>query len=196
MRLQYNAPVTLTFALIATAVVAVNSFTGNALQYWFSFSPSAWSDWTLYPRLITYIAGHADWNHLLGNFSLILVVGPLLEEKFGSQDMLIMMGITAVISSLSSIVLFGEGGLGASGIVFMYVLLASFANIKQKRIPLTFVLVFALWIGKEIMQGLQSDNVSQFGHIIGGVCGSLFGFLHRSQVGNTGSDTSSTGALL
>ncbi len=189
MRLQYNAPVILTLSLISTAVVASNSFTGNALQYWFSFSPGSWSDWAMYPRLISYIAGHADWNHLLGNFSLILLVGPLLEEKFGSQDMLIMMGITGVVSSLSSILLFNEGGLGASGIVFMCVLLASFTNIKEKRIPLTFILVFALWIGKEIMSGMRADNVSQFGHIIGGICGSLFGFLHRSNKVSTPSSS-------
>jgi hypothetical protein len=43
----------------------------------------------------------------------------------------------------------------------------------------TFILVALLFIGKEIIQSLNTDQISQFAHIIGGVCGSFFGFINR-----------------
>jgi membrane associated rhomboid family serine protease len=41
--------------------------------------------------------------------------------------------------------------------------------------------VVVLFLGKEIMNMFQNDSVSQSAHIIGGVCGSIFGFTHQKQ---------------
>ena len=69
--------------------------------------------------------------------------------------------------------------MGASGIVFMFILLVSFTNSKSGEVPITFILIAILFIGKEVMQSLQNDQISQFAHIIGGVLGSFFGFASR-----------------
>ena len=71
--------------------------------------------------------------------------------------------------------------MGASGIVFMFILLVSFTNSKSGEIPITFILIAILFIGKEIIQSLPNDQVSQFAHIIGGLCGSVFGFINRPK---------------
>ena len=126
--------------------------------------------------MFTHIIGHADWNHLLGNFSLILLIGPLLEEKYGSKSMAFMITTTAVVTALLHTFFFTGGLLGASGIVFMLILLGSFANIKQGHIPLTFILIVILYLGKEFIYSFSYDNISQFAHIIGGIVGSGFGF--------------------
>ena len=39
-----------------------------------------------------------------------------------------------------------------------------------------WILIAILFLGKEVWQSLQADNISQFAHIAGGICGSLFGF--------------------
>jgi membrane associated rhomboid family serine protease len=67
--------------------------------------------------------------------------------------------------------------MGASGVVFMMILLSSFTNFSHGEIPLTFILVLILYLGVQLYNSFGSDNISQFAHIIGGLCGSFFGFL-------------------
>lgn len=177
MKLEYNAPVILTFTLFATTVMIIDTifdgFTGSLFAFRGTFDFEAPLD---YFRLFSYTAGHANWPHLLGNFSIILLIGPILEEKYGSGDLLFMMTVTALVSSILSVLLFDNGGLGASGIVFMFIILSSFVNYKEGTIPMTFVLVALLYLGEEVVRAFDSDNISQFGHILGGIVGGLFGF--------------------
>jgi uncharacterized membrane protein YdcZ (DUF606 family) len=59
----------------------------------------------------------------------------------------------------------------------MLILLSSFVNFKKGKIPLTFILVVAIYLGGEVMRGiLVKDNISQLTHLVGGICGSVFGF--------------------
>lgn len=181
MKIHYNAPVILTFALISTAVTIVGSVTGNNFtQLFFSVSPDmSFLNPITYFRLFSHIAGHANWDHLVGNFSLILLIGPLLEEKYSSPLMFVMIMTTALVTGLLNIFLFNTGLYGASGIVFMLILLSSFANLRSGHIPLTFIIVVCLFLGKEVVSAFQNDNISQFAHIIGGICGSFFGYAKR-----------------
>lgn len=179
MRISYNAPVTLTFALIATLVLAIDTFTGRVLTTTvFSIGPTLdLSNPLEYVRLFTHVIGHMNWSHLLSNFAFILLLGPILEEKYGSSSLLVMILITAFVTGVLNVLFLSAGLMGASGIVFMMILLVSFANIRKGEIPLTFILVVLLYLAREVIAAMQEDNISQFAHIAGGVCGSLFGFL-------------------
>jgi membrane associated rhomboid family serine protease len=177
MKLQYNSPVILTFSLVAVAIRLLNTVFPDTIYFFAMAGRMSLSSPLTYFRLLSYVLGHADWGHLLGNLSFILLLGPILEEKYGSVPILIMMGLTAFFSGLISILFFQTGGLGASGIVFMLILLASIVDVKEGTIPLTFVLVAAIFIGREIVNSLNPDNVSQLGHIIGGAFGAFFGFI-------------------
>ena len=42
--------------------------------------------------------------------------------------------------------------------------------------PVTFILILLLYLGQEVMNIFRQDNISQFGHIAGGLIGALFGF--------------------
>jgi len=185
MKIQYNSPVILTFSLAAVAIQLMNFvFPGFTLHFFAMAGRMSLSNPLTYFRLISYVLGHADWGHLLGNLSFILLLGPILEEKYGSVPILIMMGLTAFLSGLISILFFRTGGLGASGIVFMLILLASIVDVKEGTIPLTFVLVAAIFIGREIVNSFRSDNISQLGHIIGGAFGAFFGFMFIKPLKN------------
>ena len=192
MKLDYNAPVVLTFALLSAGVMVLSNSTGGGIgQSFFSTQPGMpWDDIVTYFRLFSHIFGHANWEHLFGNFSIILLIGPLLEEKYGSRTMLIMILVTALITSLLNNFFFPTGLMGASGIVFMMILLSSFANLKQGHIPLTFVIIVVLYLGREIYNTLKMDNISQFAHILGGVCGSIFGFAQKDLGAIRGKSTS------
>ena len=175
LRITYNAPVVLTFALAAVGVFILTSAVTEA-RLWFVAYPEL--DRTqAYVGLFTHILGHANWQHLISNFMLILLLGPILEERHGSGPLLIMIALTALITGLANFV-FSDGGLlGASGVVFMMILLASMANVRGGEIPLTFIAVAVIYMGGEIVRAFREDQVSQMAHLVGGVAGAMFGFI-------------------
>ncbi len=183
MRVHYNAPVILTFTLISTAILFLDQLPGSALtRRFFAVYPTFNSESFLdYFRLFTHIFGHKNWTHLMGNFSFILLIGPIVEEKYRSGPMLLMILITALITGVLNIVFFSTGLMGASGIVFMLILLSSFTNFRAGEIPLTFILIVILFLTKEITNAFANDNISQFAHVIGGICGSIFGLLFTKE---------------
>lgn len=177
MKIVFNSPVILLFSLLCTLVLALNMSSADAFMYLFSVGNTIdTSNPIEYFRLFSHVLGHASIDHLIGNLTFILLLGPIIEEKYGSIKTLIMILVTAVITGILNILFFDTGLLGASGVVFMLILLVSFTNVRSGEIPITFILVALLFIGKEVWMSLGSDNVSQFAHIIGGICGSIFGF--------------------
>jgi membrane associated rhomboid family serine protease len=177
-RISYNAPVVLTFALLAVVVfVLTREQVAPSLRLWFAAWPE-FHDARSYVGLFSHILGHANWQHLLSNFMLILLIGPILEERFGSKGLLVMILATALVTALVQVAFFSEMLIGASGIVFMMIVLASTANIRQGEIPLTFIAVALIYVGGEVVRAVSDDDqVSQAAHIIGGITGGLFGFL-------------------
>ncbi|MDR2403535.1 MAG: rhomboid family intramembrane serine protease [Spirochaetaceae bacterium] len=185
MRIKYNAPTVLTFTFISGVVLFLSMIiTPSLTRYWFmvpgrgSFSPRSIRNWI---TLFTHVLGHADLNHLLSNFSFILLIGPILEATYGSLSLLFMIAITALVTGLMNIFFFPSALLGASGVVFMMILLASFTNFNKGEIPLTFILILVLYLGREFFNSFRSDNISEFAHIVGGFCGSLFGFVRPAK---------------
>jgi len=178
MKITYNSPVVLTFTLIAVSVLLLNEvLTGLISNYFVTYPHFQFSDPLDYFRLFSHVIGHANWEHLVGNFAFILLIGPILEEKYGAKDLVMMMAVTALVTGILNALFFHTGLLGASGIVFMMILLGSMVNMKKGTLPLTFLLIAALYIGKEMYAAFAvKDNISQFGHIIGGICGTVFGF--------------------
>lgn len=177
-KINYNSPVILSFTLLSFISLIIGYLTGfKSTEFLFMNYMSNFSDPLFYIRLFTHILGHANYPHFINNFLLILILGPMLEEKYGSKNLLIMIIFTAFLTALINLVFFNKALLGASGIVFMMILLSSFTNIQKDSIPLTFLLVFALYIGQEIFLGLfKNDQIAQFAHIAGGLCGSFFGY--------------------
>ncbi len=185
-KLSYNAPVTLTFALLSTLIVFMDTVFHTSLveNFFSSFGRGLFSFGKIshYIRLFTHILGHSGWAHLLGNFSFILLLGPRLEEKHGSFSLLFMILITAFITGLLNALLVPNSLLlGASGIAFMMILLSSFTKVKSGEIPLSFILVALLFLSKEIIASFQDNNISELAHIAGGLCGALFGFLLKDR---------------
>ena len=178
IRLQYNSPVVLTFALLSLLVLWLHRWTGGrSTAALFSVYRSSLRDLLTYPRFVLHVLGHASYTHLLHNMMLILVVGPPLEEKYGSKPLLWAIVLTALVSGLVHWLFFpGTALMGASGIVFMMIVMSSLAGMREGCIPLTLVLVLVLYLGGEIIDGITlSDNVSQLTHILGGVCGAFLG---------------------
>jgi membrane associated rhomboid family serine protease len=179
LRLQYNAPVVLTFALISLISLILGAVTGGrSTQLLFCVYRASLRDPLTYVRMFTHVLGHANYSHFMGNMMLFLVVGPPLEEKYGSSKLLACILLTALVSGLVQFIFFpGTALLGASGIVFMMIVLSSLSGMREGAIPLTLILVVFLYLGGEVVDALtQQDNVSQLTHIVGGLCGAVLGF--------------------
>ena len=180
-KFQYNSPVILTFTLVSLCAVLLNHLTnGWTNRYLFCVYRTKFYSPMQYIRMFTHVIGHVNYAHFIGNFTVILLIGPMLEEKYGSRDLLEMMAVTAFVTGLIQVIFFPKVALlGASGIAFMLILLSSFANYQKGKIPVTLILVALIYLSGEIIDGIRNphDNISQMAHIVGGVCGTLFGWL-------------------
>lgn len=176
MRITVKAPLTIIFSV--TTVVFYFLFQSNGpiprifvLHGDLQFDNPLW-----YVSLVGYTMGHVSINHLVGNISLFLLLGHIIEKRYGSRKMFWMLTSTGALTALIHIALFDHKLIGASGIVFMMIVLSSLIDIRAKEVPLTFILIVLLFIGKEVVESFESDAVSQFAHIFGGVMGAFFGY--------------------
>ena len=180
IRLSFNSPVILGFTLACFIVLILDKVTGSAsTRAFFSVYRSSLASPFTYIRFFGHVLGHASWDHFFGNIMMLLVVGPLLEEKYGSANILFVILATALVTGVINFVFFPHVQLlGASGVVFAFILLASLTSIEEEKIPLTFILVALIYIGQQVYDGLFiRDNVSNLTHILGGIVGSSLGYV-------------------
>ena len=180
IRLGVNSPVILGFTLACFIVLILDKVTGSAsTRAFFSVYRSSLASPFTYIRFFGHVLGHASWDHFFGNIMMLLVVGPLLEEKYGSANILFVILATALVTGVINFIFFPHVQLlGASGVVFAFILLASLTSIEEEKIPLTFILVALIYIGQQVYDGLFiRDNVSNLTHILGGIVGSSLGYV-------------------
>lgn len=176
--LSYNSVIILSFFFISLFALILNYLTkGKSNILLFSSYRSSIFNPLTYLRLITHIFGHASWSHFMNNFLYILLIGPMIEEKYGSINLIIMILSTAVITGILNTLFSKKRILGASGIVFMLIILSSFVNITTGKIPVTLILICIFYVVNEIISGIfKKDDISHIGHLIGAICGFVFGF--------------------
>lgn len=179
LHLSFNSPGVLIFAgicLIATLLGVISH--GFLTQEFFMTSHTSLLNPLTYVRFFTHVFGHSGWTHFMSNMAFILLLGPLLEEKYGTKFIWEVIAVTAVATGIVSYLLFPNIALcGASGVVFAFILLASFTNFTEGEIPLTFVLVALIYLGEQVITGLTvQDDIANFAHIIGGIVGMIFGY--------------------
>lgn len=175
---DYNSYVTLTMFFMSLIALILGYITrGKSNDYLFSTERASLVNPRTYIRFFTHILGHSDWEHFSGNYLMILLLGPMIEEKYGSLNFLIMILITSFITALVNFIKGKTRLKGSSNIVFMLIVLSAFVNVTANKIPLTLVLVTLFYIIGEILNILKKDNVAHYGHITGAICGLIFGFL-------------------
>lgn len=135
LSISFNSPVVLIFSLICLISLGLGVLTGGrTTTLFFSVYRSSLSDPLTYVRFIGHVFGHAGWDHLISNLMLLLIVGPMLEEKYGSVNLLFVILITAIVTGVVNFVFFPNVRLlGASGVVFAFILLSSFASMRARK---------------------------------------------------------------
>ena len=174
-RITFNSPVVLTFVIISLAAMGANYLTAglsNKLLF-MTYHTSLASPMT-YVRFFTHVFGHMGWSHYISNMMYMLLLGPMLEEKYGSRAMIEVILITGLMAGLVNWLLFPTTALcGASSVVFAFILMTSFTSFKEGEIPLTVILVAVIFIGQQVY---VADNISNMAHIVGGIVGAVAGY--------------------
>ena len=148
--IRFNAPATLTFALLALGALLLGQTFGSAVTMkYFCVYRASLADPLTYLRFFTHVLGHAE--------DRTEAAAALADAK---------QKLTALLA--------------ASGIVFMMIVLSSFTESRGGGIPITLILVVIFYLGGEIIDGIRNtDSISQLTHVVGGVLGMIFGFLYR-----------------
>jgi len=180
LRITMNSPAVLCFSFLCAAATLAGALTQDgATRLLFSTYACSMSDPLMYLRLFTHVLGHAGFAHLVGNLAYILLLGPILEEKYGARNLILVILATALVTGVVHNLLFPKTYLlGASGVVFAFILLTSFTEFGEGEIPLTFILIAVIYLGQQIWDGITvRDHVSNLTHILGGLVGAGGGYL-------------------
>ena len=179
-KIYLNAPITLGFSLICIIALLLNMVSsGKTNVLFFSTYGSSLLSPMTYIRLLGHIFGHANIDHLVSNLLYILLLGPMLEEKYGKRLIIVILSTAAVTGIVHNLLSPNTMLLGASGVVFAFIILASITG-NEEGIPVTLIIVALLWIGSEIYTGITTaDSVSQLTHIVGGLTGGIIGLAFK-----------------
>lgn len=179
IKITFNAPVVLGFAAICFIATLLNYLTnGKSNQMIFMTYHSSLMSPLTYLRLFTHVFGHDGWQYFIANMAYILLLGPMLEEKHGPMKIIEVIAVTALVTGVINYVFFWNTALcGASDVVFAFILMASFTSFREGEIPITFILVAAIYLGQQIYDGVVlDDNISNMAHVVGGIVGGILGF--------------------
>lgn len=182
VRITFNAPIVLGFVIACCAVMAISKLSnGGSDRLLFSVYRSSLKNGFTYVRFLGHVFGHSNLDHLVENMTMILLLGPMLEEKYGTKSLAIVIALTALTTGIVHFILFpGAALMGASGVVFAFIILSSITGDGKGGIPITFLIVALIYIGRQIYDGVTlTDNISQLTHIIGGIVGAIIGFASR-----------------
>ena len=178
--ITFNSPVVLSFVFISFSIMLLNYVTaGMSNQLLFMTYHSPLTSPLTYLRFFTHVLGHSGWDHYIGNMMYLLLLGPMLEEKYGSPAIIEVILVTGFVTGFINWLLFPNIALcGASGVVFAFIMMTSFTSFKEGEIPLTVILVALVFIGQQVYEGLfVQDNISNMAHILGGIVGGVAAYL-------------------
>lgn len=175
---SYNSVVILSYFFICLLVLILNIITRDKINRFLVFRRGSLLNPMTYVRLIASGLCHKDWSHFRNNFITILLIGPLLEEKYGSINLLYVLLITTFVSSLVHLFIYDSGAIGASDNVYMLIVLCSIVNIKDGKIPITLILIILFYVVDEVIKQFsnKNDSISHDSHLVGALCGFIFGY--------------------
>lgn len=186
LKISYDAPVTLTFSLLCIVLYLIDTlFCKGFLSENVLASPTTgegalpfvFSQFASYPRLILYIFGSESISLLLADLIFILLLGPSMEERYGSVVVGIMIAVSALFSGVLNACFCKNSIHGAAPIVFMMIFLNAFMTFTKRKLPISFVCVMGMYIAYEWIPHGGSGIIEVVISMAGGLCGSLFAFL-------------------
>lgn len=187
-----DGPASVIFLLVALVFALLNTFVfKDKLTSLFLSAPTAGngelpfivSKPLSYVRILFSIFGSYNQNSFMIPVFLICLFGPVLEERYGSIIIGIMMIVSGVFSGVLNACFCEHMTSGASSVVFMMLFLNAFFSLSKKKLPLSFIFVVGFYIAMDLIMFHNPNGiVGVLIEIAGGLCGSLFAFLASPKV--------------
>ncbi len=193
IKVAYDAPVTLTFVIVCALIFLLNMLlakSGKVTGFEKIFAsptnqagvlPFIPSAPVSYVHLLFYIFGSGasgvayGASFLFTNLILIMLLGPAMEERYGSVIIGIMIFVSALFSGVLNACFCQASLVGAVPVVSMMIFLNVFMSFSKKKFPLSFAAVMVFFVLLQIFSGAGAVQIIIC--IAGGLCGSLFAFL-------------------
>jgi membrane associated rhomboid family serine protease len=179
MKWNWNAPVSLAFAGLCLLTFALMHILPDGFWILWTAPPQGefrWDSPLAWWRCFSHVFGHGDAGHLVGNLSMWLLLAPIVEERLGPKKLIGLMIACAWITGFGNSIWSDSPLLGASGLVFMVLILAAVPRIKGQGVPVSFVLVLVLYLGNEVMKLAEKNQISETTHLLGGIIGAGAGW--------------------
>lgn len=187
----FDSPVTISFSLLSVLLFVLNCLAiKGTLDVKILSSPTTSAgpipfmatQISSYLRLFLYAFGSQNFVGLLSNLLFLLMLGPVMEERYGSLVIGIMMAVSVLFSGVLNTCFCETSLQGCMPIIFMMIFLNSFMSFSKKKIPVSFLVIFVFYIAREVFGKTFSEIVGLIICITGGLCGSLFAFLTSPKV--------------
>ncbi len=173
-KIKYDSQVVLTFVLLCFGATFLGLYYGSEFMYTYfeTYRADLWQPVT-YLRFITYIFGHDSWDMLFENSLYLLLLGPMLEKRYGSQVMVVMIAVTAISTSLLNFIFFPGAVLyGSNGIVLAFIILTAISGLTEGYFPVSLALIAIVFFRQEILQNvIRVENMANVAPIIGCILG-------------------------
>lgn len=169
----FNCPLTLIFvmSIFIVHLAYQTSFSSYVNEIFTLPSSFNWSDPRQYLRFLFYVFGDSGrWTRISEAIMLIVLLGPIVEERIGFLQLSIAVVGTAVINGVLHAFLFRSEAAGPTCIAYLLVFLASFVNFPRGRVPVSFLLVLIAVIvvsAEQWMQNFQQAFPMITGSILG-----------------------------
>ena len=186
LKFQYDSPVMLTFAFITLIIFILDTFVfkGKLKDVWLITPtaaggqfPFAFSDLRSILRLFIHVFGYTESPVLVCNLIFILLLGPQMEDRYGSVIIGIMIFVSALFSGVLNACFCTNAVSGAEPVVFMLILLWTMMQLSRSKISASAIAVIALFITMLVFRKNPNGVVGVAVVAAGGLCGSLFAFL-------------------
>ena len=132
-----------------------------------------------YLGVVGHVFAHQGLIHWAGNMALFLLLAPAIERKLGALRFLFtLLGLTLLTGLSEALVLTftRTAVIGASGLVFAFILLTTFTESRKGEIPLSSLAVAMLWGTKELGGLFTPDTVANSAHLAGALWGFIWGW--------------------
>lgn len=186
LKFHYDSPVMLSFAFITLIIFVLDTFAlkGKLKEMWLVTPtaaggqfPFAFSDFRSILRLFVHVFGYSQNEILICNLIFILLLGPQMEERYGSVIIGIMIFVSSLFSGVLNACFCKNAVCGAEPVVFMLILLWTMMQLSRSKISASAIAVIALFIAMLIFRKNPNGVVGVAVIAAGGLCGSLFAFL-------------------
>jgi len=135
--------------------------------------------------LITYMFLHSGPYHLFFNMYVLLIFGPMLEQRIGSKRFLLIYFASGIIAAFISS-FFYFSALGASGAI-MGILGVLIILMPDLKLLLFFVVPMQLWVAAiifvliDVLGIFYPTGIGNIAHLVGLATGLLYGLYLKKQ---------------